>query len=141
MKNIINTTDIKTVNFIGGRKGQFRVIVKSRGGFMITVDSRYNQDEYYSKNPASILSEYQKGAIQTIQFKAEGTDHWLTVFARSGKKVFFIDEDMLRNVTVGVINSFFLNTNLYNQNQYQAVNAKSWACMAYVMNEPELVMA
>lgn len=108
---------------------------------MITVDSRYNQDEYYSKNPASILSEYQKGAIQTIQFKAEGTDHWLTVFARSGKKVFFIDEDMLRNVTVGVINSFFLNTNLYSQSQYQEVNAKNWASMAYVMNEPKLVMA
>jgi len=38
-------------------------------------------------------------------------------------------------VTVGDINQDLSKTALYNQNQYQAVNAKFWACKAYVMNE------
>jgi hypothetical protein len=51
-----------------------------------------------------------------------------------GKNIILIDEEILKNVKVGDINSAFLNTNLYNQDQYKAVNAKTWACNAYVMN-------
>ena len=57
-----------------------------------------------------------------------------TVFARAGKKV-WIEEDMLAQITVGDINQDLYNTALYNQFQYQAVNAKTWADKAYVMNE------
>ena len=141
MKKIINTTEVRTINHIMGRKGQFRVIVKCKAGFMINVDARGFENESYSQDPSRILGDYKKGAIQSIEFKAEGSEHWLSVFARSGKKVHFIDEDLLRNVSVGVINSFFLNTPLYSQSQYQAVNAKSWACKAFVMNEEEMVVA
>ena len=71
---------------------------------MINVDARGFENESYSQDPSRILGDYKKGAIQSIEFKAEGSEHWLSVFARSGKKVHFIDEDILRNVTVGVIN-------------------------------------
>jgi hypothetical protein len=37
---------------------------------------------------------------------AEGGQHWLTVFARKGKKVVVIDEEILKGLTVGTINSY-----------------------------------
>ena len=63
----------------------------------------------------------------------------LTMYARTGKKV-WISEDILREVKVGDINDggTMSKTGLYNQSQYQLVNAKSWADKAYVMNEVKL---
>jgi hypothetical protein len=57
-----------------------------------------------------------------------------TVYARTGKKV-WIEENMLAEITVGDINQDLYNTALYNQFQYQAVNAKTWGSKAYVMND------
>jgi hypothetical protein len=62
------------------------------------------------------------------------------VFARSGKKV-WVAEEMLADFTVGDINQDLSNTALYNQYQYQAVNAKTWACKAYVMNDVKEIEA
>jgi hypothetical protein len=42
---------------------------------------------------------------------------------------------MLAEITVGDINQDLYNTALYNQFQYQAVNAKTWGSKAYVMND------
>jgi hypothetical protein len=44
-------------------------------------------------------------------------------------------------VTVGDINQALHNTALYSQGQYEAVNAKTWADKAYVMNEVKEVAA
>jgi hypothetical protein len=44
---------------------------------------------------------------------------------------------MLAQLTVGDINQDLSNTSLYNQAQYQAVNAKTWLDKAYVMNVTE----
>ena len=129
MKNIINTTGLHTTNFINGRSGKFRAVVKCRAGFNTIVDGKD-----YHRNVMDIMTGYKKGALQTIEFLSEGTDHWLTVFALKGKKVVVVDEEILENITVGDINSTFLNTELYNQNQYQSVNAKTWVDKAYVMN-------
>ena len=52
----------------------------------------------------------------------------------SGEKV-WIEENMLAEMTVGDINQDLSKTALYNQFQYQSVNAKTWADKAYVMNE------
>ena len=87
------------------------------------------------EHPESIISGYKQGVLQTVQFNPSGTDIWLTIFSRTGKKVKLIDESILVNLTVGTINSMYYNTNLYNQYQYKAVNSKSWASMAYKMNE------
>ena len=69
-----------------------------------------------------------------------GQEFDVTVFARNGKKV-WITEEMLSEICVGDINNGFQNTALYNQFQYSAVNAKSWASKAYVMNDEKEVAA
>jgi len=137
MKNIINAIGINTVDFINGRKGEFRAVVKCRAGFFTVVESagRYTTG-------AQVLNSFQKGALQTVEFKAKGTDTWLTVFALKGKKVVLIDSDILAELEVGTINCYFLKTNLYSQAQYAAVKATSWASKAFVMNEPkEIILA
>ena len=137
MKNLINIAGISTVDFIYGHTGEFRVIVKVQGGFVSCVDCRVEENERYSTDPSKILDTYKSGAIQTVEFKPAGTNHWLTVFARKGKTIVFIDESILENLEVGTINQLFLNTDLYNKKQYKAVNAKTWADKAFVMNESE----
>lgn len=114
--------------------GKFRMIVKTKLG-MTCVDARDFDNPRLMENPECIISGYKKGALQTVQFQPEGSDYWLTVFSRTGKVVNLIDESILVNLTVGTINQLYYNTNLYNQYQYKAVNSKTWASMAYKMNE------
>lgn len=125
MKNIINAIGINTVDFIQGRKGTYQAIVKVPAGFM----SAY---EVGTELPS--LSRWKKGSLQTIQFRAEGSNAWLTVFARKGNKIVLVDQEVLETLEVGTINQLFFNTNLYSQLQYAAVKAKTWADKAFVMN-------
>ena len=114
--------------------GKFRMIVKTKLG-MTCVDARDFENPRLMENPECIISGYKKGVLHTVQFQPEGYDFWLTVFSRTGKVVKLIDESILVNLTVGTINQLYYNTNLYNQYQYKAVNSKTWASMAYKMNE------
>jgi hypothetical protein len=114
--------------------GRFRSIVKCRAGFMTVVDARDWDNEHFMKHPETIISGYKKGALQSVQFQPEGSDIWLTVFARTGKKIKVIDSVILDNVTVGTINSLFYNTELYNQDAYRLNNAKTWVDKAYSPN-------
>ena len=141
MKNIINTIGLNTVNFIKGQKGEFRVVSKVKAGFMSVVEFNELVNETFSNDPSQVLGWFKKGAIQSVEFKAEGTKYWLTVFARVGKKINMVDEDILRGLKVGVVNPLFSNTELYSQRQYEVVNVKSWDSFAFVMNEEEVVVA
>ena len=136
MTKLINTIqDIMTVNILDqSAKGEFRHIVKTKLG-MTCCDARDFDNARMNEHPESIISGYKRGALQTVQFKSEGSDIWLTVFSRTGKKVKLIDEAIMRNLTVGTINSLFNNTNLMDQSQYRAVNSSTWASKAFVMNE------
>jgi len=118
--------DLTVVNWIGDREGIFQAIVKVQAGFMIA-------SEIGSELPS--LNRWKKGALQSIQFKAEGTNHWMTVFAKKGTKVILLDEKLAEIVEVGTINQLFYNTNLMDHNQYKAVNAKTWADKAFLLNE------
>ena len=82
------------------------------------------------------LRRYKMNAVHTIARIKEvaGAERDFTVFARNGKKI-WIAEEMLAEFTVGDINQDLYKTALYNQYQYAAVNAKTWADKAYVMNE------
>jgi len=124
------TTDILTQY----TAGKFRFVVKTNLG-MTVVDSRSFDNERLMKNPESLISGYKRGTIQTVQFCPEGSDSYFTVFSRTGKKVKLVDESILADLTVGTINSMFDNTNLMDMNQYKAVNSKTWASKAYIMNE------
>ena len=121
-----NIKGLQLVNWIGDRRGICQAIVKVQAGFMIA-------SEIGSELPS--LGRWKKGALQTIQFKAEGTSHWMTVFAKKGTKVVLIDEKIAETITVGTINSLFYNTNLMDQNQYRSVNAKTWADKVFLVNE------
>jgi hypothetical protein len=137
MKELINVIGINEVNYLSKYvSGKFRFVSKSRAGFMICNDAQDFENAKYMKNPGHLLGAFQRGTLQSIQFKPEGSDFWLTVFARTGKKINFIDTAILTNLTVGTINQYFDNTDLMNHFQYDAVNAKSWASRAFVMNTP-----
>ena len=136
MNKLINTIqDIMTVEVLKENvNGQFRHITKTNLG-MTCSDARDFDNVRMNENPESIISGYKRGALQAVQFKAEGSDVWLTIFSRTGKKVKLIDKSIMRGLTVGTINGMFDNTNLMDQRQYKAVNSKTWASMAFVMNE------
>ena len=127
------TTDILTQY----PSGKFRMIVKTALG-MTCCDARSFDNPRIMANPESAISGYKKGALQTVQFCPEGSDYYLTIFSRTGKKVKLIDESILANLTVGTINSMFYNTQLMDMAQYKSVNASSWASKAFVMNEAKV---
>jgi hypothetical protein len=113
-------------------EGKYRVITKCQAGFMVT-------SVVEASSAVNALRRYKIKAVQAIARikNVDGIgDYEFTVFARAGKKI-WIEEEMLAQMTVGDINQDLSNTALYNQYQYQAVNAKTWASKAYVMNENE----
>jgi hypothetical protein len=138
MANVINTTTIHMTDFIQDRPGQYRAIVKVKAGFLTVVDDLGATCNWRSgfqwKRAIDVFRNFQKGALQTIQFKAEGSDNWLNVFARSGKTVKIMDRQLFEEIEVGDINQIWTSTNLYDQKQYGAVNAKTWASKAFVPN-------
>lgn len=139
---LLDSRSIHTCDFLSGYSaGKFRFITKCRAGFLTISDSRENENSWFMAHPEALISGFKKGALQTVQFNPEGTDHWLTVFAKVGKKIPVIDQAILADLTVGTVNSFWLNTALYSQHQYTAVGAKTWASKAFVMNEEVVVAA
>ena len=138
MSTLINTIGLQTTDILDKYpKGEFRVITKNRHTGMGCHNLRDFENERYCENPSNILAMYKKGALQTIEFKPEGSDYWFRVFSRTGKKIHMIDQKMLLGLTVGTINSMWFNTELYNSRQYQAVNSATWASYAFQMNEPK----
>ncbi len=138
MKEIINVTGIPTVDYLKSYSaGKFRFVTKTRAGFYTVSDARDFDNPRYMANPEGLLTGYKKGVLQTVQFCPEGSDYYFTVFARVGKKIKLVDTAILEKLTVGTINSLYYNTELYSQYLYKAVGSKTWASMAYVMNEPE----
>lgn len=139
MSNILNLTNIKEVNFINGQSGQFKAIVKVQAGFMTTVDDLGIQAKWKTgpqwTSAIDVFRNFKKGALQTILFRPENTDTWLTVFARNGKKIILMDKQLFADIEVGDVNQNWSNTNLYDQKQYAVVNAKNWACKVFVPNK------
>jgi putative heme degradation protein len=125
------------VDFIQDRVGTYRAIVKVKAGFMVTVDDLGLQANWGKKqwnSARDVFRGFKRGALQSIQFQPEGTNSWLTVFAKVGTKIKLIDNALLASLEVGDINQNWSNSNLYSQTQYQAVGSKTWACKAYVKN-------
>lgn len=133
LQSEIMTTDILSQY----TAGEFRMVVKTRLG-MTVCDARDFDNPRIMANPECAISGYKANALQTVQFKPEGSDFWLTIFSRTGKKVKLIDEAILANLTVGTINGMFYNTNLMDMHQYKLVGSKTWASMAFVENAVEV---
>ena len=125
MTNLVKGVNV--VDFIHGRKGAFRAIVKVQAGFYSCVDCEKD-------SLIGVVRRFKKGALQTVEFIPEGTGYPLTVFAKKGKNIVLADESLLKDLTVGDINGLFSESNLCDQAQYKAVNAKTWADKAFVIN-------
>lgn len=140
-KLVVVDKSINRINFINGCKGQYRAIVKVHAGYLTTVDDLGIQCQWPSgarwKSAIDVFRSFKKGALQSIEFNAKGSDNWLPVFARVGNKVKLIDDSLLAALEVGDINQDWSKSNLYNQNQYSAVGAKTWADKAFVSNHKE----
>jgi hypothetical protein len=110
-----------------------------QAGFMTTVDDLGIQSNWPSgaqwKSAMSVFRGFKKGALQTIQFRAEGSTHWITVFARKGNKIVLMDTQMFLDMEVADINQNWSTTNLYSQTNYKLAGAKTWADKAFVSNE------
>ena len=105
-------------------KGTYRVIGKCKAGFM-------HSSEIECDSPYEAFRRHRVKHVSAIEFV--GKNCAFTIYARNGKKV-WVCNDILENITVGDINQDLYNTALYDQKQYIAVNAKTWADKAYVMN-------
>jgi putative heme degradation protein len=133
---VVDKSLIRT-DFINSRNGQYRAIVKVPAGFMTVVDDlgiTANWGKQQWNKAIDVFRGFKRGALQSIQFRAEGSDNWITVFARTGNKVKAIDNELLADINVGDINQDWSRSNLYNQKQYEAVGAKTWADKAFVKN-------
>lgn len=131
-------SELMVVDILGNyTSGKFRMVVKTKLG-MTCCDARDFDNPRIMANPECAISGYKANALQTVQFQPEGSEFWLTVFSRTGKRVKLIDEAILANLTVGTINSMFYNTNLMDMSQYKLVGSSSWASMAFVENEVEV---
>ncbi len=135
---VIVTQEIKKaqVDFIQGRQGFYRAIVKTKAGLTVVddlgIENGWSKAQW--RTALDVFSAFKKGGLQTIQFQPIGSKQWLTVFARSGNKINIIDSDMLANMTVGHINQDWSNSTLYNQTQYKAVGCATWADFAFRKN-------
>jgi hypothetical protein len=124
---MINTIKgLNITSMIGESKGTFQAIVRVPAGYIVAY-------ELGSELPS--LNRWKKGALQTIQFQPEGSNYWLTVFARKGTKVVLMDLKIAEQLEVGTVNSLFYNTNLMDQGQYQSMRAKTWADKVFLLNE------
>ena len=136
---VVVDKSLSRVEFVNGQVGTYRAIVKVKAGFVTVVDDLGIQANWGKKqwnSAIDVFRNFKKGALQTIQFKADnsrGAD-WITVFARVGNKIKLIDDSLLADLKIGDINQDWSNTNLYNQNQYQAVGGKTWADNAFITN-------
>ena len=135
---IINKTKISQVNFIQDRPGQFRAIVKVSAGFMTVVNDLGLECKWQGgarwKRAIDVFRSFKRGALQTIEFRADESTTWMTVFAKAGTKIKFMDDQLFMDIDVDDINQSWTNTNLYDQAQYGAVNAKTWASKVFVNN-------
>jgi hypothetical protein len=141
LKLIIEDTTLSTTNSMARaidmyntNEFEFRAVTKTKIGMGI-VDFRDFENKAFSKDPSQLLAYFKKGVLQTVEAKAKGSDYWMRVFKRKGKKITLIDRHMLYNLTVGTINSAWHDTNLYSWEQYKATNTSSWASYAYRYNE------
>jgi len=110
-------------------EGKYRVITKCQAGFMVSSVKE-------AKSAIDVFRSYQIKHVHSIARIMDVRDigeRDFMIYARTGKKV-WIEEALLCELEVGDINQSLTNTALYSQAQYNAVNAKSWASKAYVMN-------
>lgn len=109
-------------------KGTYIVVTKCRAGYptVSTIEA---------DSPYQAFRRFQTGAIMNISFMNQNVNHNFTIYARQGKKV-WMSPELAKDITVADINdgNQMHKTSLYSQEQYRAVNAKTWVSKVFVNN-------
>ena len=133
--SVINSRDLQILPGLGGLslEGTYHVVTKCKAGFPIV-------DTIQAKSPYEVFSRKIIGAIMSISFRVDDRFN-ATLYARAGKKV-WIAEELAREIIVADINdgAVMSRTSLYNSEQYEYVNAKTWADKVFVENIQEEVL-
>ena len=124
-----NIKDLHGVNYINGRQGTFTVISKCGAGHFVIGNST-------ATNVYDVFRNCNKKTLWSIAFLPEGdSTHQFTVYAKKNMKTISImDMELMREIEVGDINDDLSNTNLYDQEQYNSVDAKTWASKVFIQN-------
>ena len=137
-QQIINNNSIQQVDFIQGRTGEFRAIIKGSSGIVSVSPDLGILCNWESgprwKSAIQVFRGFKKGVLQSIEFKPANSNNWFTVFARNGKKIILMDTDLFLAMEVGDINQNWTNTELYSMANYTQAGAKTWADKAFVPN-------
>ena len=109
-------------------KGTYTIVTKCRAGYPTVSTVK-------ADSPYQAFRRFQAGAILNLSFSNKNVNHNFTLYARQGKKV-WIAPELAKDITVGDINDgkVMSGTSLYSQDQYQAVNAKTWASKVFIQN-------
>ena len=94
MKRLINGYEIDTlpkevVKELGG-KGEYRAVTKCRAGFPTIYDIGTFD------NPLMAFNRVLPKALLNLQYKPDGCEHWLCLYARKGNKVVVVDESLVK---------------------------------------------
>ncbi len=109
-------------------KGTYIIVTKCNAGYPTVSTIK-------ADSPYQAFRRFQTGAIMNISFMNQNVNHNFTIYARHGKKV-WISPELAKDITVADINdgSQMVKTSLYSQDQYKAVNAKTWASKVFIQN-------
>jgi len=107
--------------------GTFVVVTKCKAGYPAISKVEAN-------SPYEAFRRYRVDAVMNVSF-VDAFGVYFTMYARMGKRV-WMNEAIAEHLTVGDINdgSVMANTSLYSQEQYKAVNAKTWADKVFILN-------
>ncbi len=109
-------------------KGTYYVVTKCKAGFPTVQNIE-------ADSPYQVFSKFKTDAIMNITFHNAKLDYNFSIYARMGKKV-WMSPELAKDITVGDINDggVMHKTSLYSQEQYNAVNAKTWADKVFIQN-------
>ena len=95
MKRLINGLKVegymvKDTSRVLGEAGEYRAVTKCRGGFMTIMDMGE------LPNPLMAFNRVLPQALLNLQYKPDGCEHWLCLYARKGNKVVVLDESLVK---------------------------------------------
>ena len=97
----INLDNVEVVYTILDKQGQYRAIIK-KGGLIEAIDDFGIERNLPSgpkwKRGIDVLESFKHGLVQSIEFKASDSISFVTVFARCGKRMIFIDQQILDDI-------------------------------------------
>lgn len=117
-------------HLVAGEEMEFRAIGKVKAGWNTIFDFKAKSEQLW----------YHIGkTTQCVQVKKvfkDGSAHWFDVYNTKGGLWSTVDVLMLDTCTVGDVHCS-TNSKMYTHQTFVRTNAKTHACLAFVVNEPK----